>query len=221
MQNTHKLRAVAALQAEGDRFELEFNRMAVPWPSLHINIDSKTEEKQLSEKGLRSPVSPASLPDHLKCNILKAQMDAAFRGRKEEVLDCRHSSSSQDHNGRFPTSSQDSVSSSLTTEKPSVRPERRKRLVRQFSFDEDNLPAALAAISSQSSTGRTTSESSLDKQIQPPIYPKADLPTCCDHTLSPSKLIAFSQPPVTQLLSCQTPHKNREKMMRRLLMTEL
>ncbi|XP_064181881.1 band 4.1-like protein 4B isoform X3 [Anguilla rostrata] len=195
LQNSHKLRAVTAYQPEEpDRFgkqELESNRMAVPWPSLHINMDTRTEEKPLSEKGLRSPVCPAGRPDHLKCNILKAQMDAAFRGRKEEALDFRHSSSSQEHNGRFPSSSQDSVSSSLTTERPSVRPDRRKRLVRQFSFnhsDEDDLPEALAAISSQSSTGRTTSESSLDKQIQPPIYPK---------------------PPAPPLLSCQTPLKNR------------
>lgn len=37
------------------------------------------EEKQLSEKSLHPPSSPAMLPDHLKCNILKAQMEAAFR----------------------------------------------------------------------------------------------------------------------------------------------
>lgn len=37
------------------------------------------EEKQLSEKSLHPPASPAMLPDHLKCNILKAQMEAAFR----------------------------------------------------------------------------------------------------------------------------------------------
>ncbi|XP_061118071.1 band 4.1-like protein 4B isoform X2 [Conger conger] len=247
LQNPHslksfsELRAVAACQPEEPepprcgKQDLEPSRMPPPWPSMHINMDNRTEEKPLIEKGLRSPVSPTGLPEHLKCNILKAQMDAAFRG-KEDASDCRLSSSSQDHNGRFPTSSQDSVSSSLTTEKPSVRPERRKRLVRQFSFnhsDEDDLPAALAAISSQS---RTTSESSLDKQIQPPIYPKADLPRlevdvqCCDLTLSPSKP-PFSHSPVPQLLSCLTPQKtsseprsldhDREKLMRRLLMTEL
>lgn len=37
--------------------------------------------------------------------------------------------------------------------------------------DEDDLPEALAAISSQSSMGKSTSNSSLDKQVQPPIYP--------------------------------------------------
>lgn len=80
-----------------------------PWPSLHVNMDNKVrhyvtccssilltircclyictflwlpcqgEEKQLSEKSLHPPASPAMLPDHLKCNILKAQMEAAFR----------------------------------------------------------------------------------------------------------------------------------------------
>ncbi|KAJ8371754.1 hypothetical protein AAFF_G00302610 [Aldrovandia affinis] len=211
--------------------ELESTSMPVPWPSLLINID-KAEEKQLTEKSLRSPASPAVLPDHLKCNILKAQMDAAFRVMKEGGVDCRNSSSSQEHNGRFPTSSQDSVSSSLTKERPPVRADRRKRLVRQFSFnhsDEDDLPPALAAISAE-----TASESSLDQQVQPPIYPKADIPMlelemqCCEHTRSPSKPTAFCQAAVPPLLSCET-HKDRaeaaaleqEKLMRRLLMTEL
>lgn len=39
------------------------------------------EEKPLSEKSLQPPASPAMLPDHHKCNILKAQMEAAFRVR--------------------------------------------------------------------------------------------------------------------------------------------
>lgn len=43
--------------------------------------------------------------------------------------------------------------------------------------DEDNLPEALAAIASQS-TGKSGSTSSLDKQIQPSIYPQvAHTPT--------------------------------------------
>ncbi|KAG8010078.1 Band 4.1-like protein 4B, partial [Nibea albiflora] len=146
---------------------LESESDSPPWPSLHVNMD-KGEEKQLSEKSLHPPASPAMLPDHLKCNILKAQMEAAFR-----------------------SSSQDSAASSLTADKTPHRqdcnqtPEtlhpkvntsttRRKRLVRQFSFnheDEDNLPEALAAISSQS-TGKSGSTSSLDKQIQPSIYPQ-------------------------------------------------
>lgn len=83
---------------------LERDRDSLPWPSLHINIDKvrplaavrlcwrlspcgrhpppahpQGEEKHLSEKSLHPPPSPAVLPDHLKCNILKAQMEAAFR----------------------------------------------------------------------------------------------------------------------------------------------
>lgn len=86
---------------------LESERDSLPWPSLHINMDkvrspaavrrlcrgtvawffsspsscdfSQGEEKHLSEKSLHPPPSPVMLPDHLKCNILKAQMEAAFR----------------------------------------------------------------------------------------------------------------------------------------------
>uniref|UniRef100_A0AAQ6A8Y7 FERM domain-containing protein n=1 Tax=Amphiprion ocellaris TaxID=80972 RepID=A0AAQ6A8Y7_AMPOC len=104
---------------------LESDSDSPPWPSLHVNIDNKGEEKQLSEKSLHPPASPATLPDHLKCNILKAQMEAS--------------------------SSQDSAASSLTADKtphrqdrnptperlqPKANPStnRRKRLVRQFSL---------------------------------------------------------------------------------------
>lgn len=78
---------------------LESDRDSPPWPSLRINMDKvgslaaarlctvvspsccspQGEEKQLSEKSLHPPPSPVTLPDHLKCNILKAQMEAAFR----------------------------------------------------------------------------------------------------------------------------------------------
>lgn len=46
-----------------------------------LPLHRQGEEKQLSEKSLHPPASPATLPDHLKCNILKAQMEAAFRVR--------------------------------------------------------------------------------------------------------------------------------------------
>lgn len=48
--------------------------------------------------------------------------------------------------------------------------------------DEDNLPEALAAISSQS-TGKSGSTSSLDKQIQPSIYPQ--VPHIVTHANTP------------------------------------
>ncbi|XP_017280581.1 band 4.1-like protein 4B isoform X2 [Kryptolebias marmoratus] len=169
---------------------LETESDSPPWPSLHVNIDKKGDEKQLSEKSLHPPASPAALPDHLKCNILKAQMEAAFW--KETPTMPRGKSSIETLNDRCQSSSQDSAASSLTAEKTPLRqqdrnltPEepqakgnpssnRRRRLVRQFSFnheDEDNLPEALAAISSQSA-GKSGSSSSLDKQIQPSIYPQ-------------------------------------------------
>ncbi|CAG11918.1 unnamed protein product, partial [Tetraodon nigroviridis] len=175
---------------------LESERDPLPWPSLHINMD-KGEEKQLSEKSLHPPPSPVVLPDHLKCNILKAQMEAAFRVGAS-ILTPPHACAELLLTPRLiPTrrnqnSSQDSAASSLTAEKMPHWPDRnptperlqtksstssqnrRKRLVRQFSFnheDEDNLPEALAAISSQS-TGKSGSTSSLDKQIQPSIYPQ-------------------------------------------------
>ncbi|XP_054903752.1 band 4.1-like protein 4B isoform X3 [Poeciliopsis prolifica] len=172
---------------------LDTDRDSPPWPSLHINIDNKGEEKQLSEKSLHPPASPAMLPDHLKCNILKAQMEAAFR--KDAPTTPRGRSSNDTSSDRYQSSSQDSAASSVTAEKTprrqdrSFTPEklqakgnpssnRRKRLVRQFSFnheDEDNLPEALAAISSQSA-GKSGSSSSLDKQIQPSIYPQLHAP---------------------------------------------
>uniref|UniRef100_A0A8D3BPX6 Erythrocyte membrane protein band 4.1 like 4B n=1 Tax=Scophthalmus maximus TaxID=52904 RepID=A0A8D3BPX6_SCOMX len=76
LPNAHFLFSVSLLKA------LESDSDSPPWPSLpslHVNIDNKGEEKQLSEKSLHPPASPAMLPDHLKCNILKAQMEAAFR----------------------------------------------------------------------------------------------------------------------------------------------
>ncbi|CAB1334661.1 unnamed protein product [Coregonus sp. 'balchen'] len=190
---------------------LETDSNTSPWPSLHVNMDNKAEEKQLSEKSLH-PSSPRSPPDHLKCNILKAQMEALYR---DAPLTPRGKTSSQEINDR-PSSSQDSrdsATSSLTTEKMSLRPDhnsttdrpaksnpnRRKRLVRQFSFnheDEDNLPEALAAISSRS-TGKSGSNNSLDNQTQPSIYPQEthtqmDMPIlelgspCCERSpLSP------------------------------------
>lgn len=55
------------------------NRFFPPSVSTFLLSACQGEEKQLSEKSLHPPTSPAMLPDHLKCNILKAQMEAAFR----------------------------------------------------------------------------------------------------------------------------------------------
>ncbi|XP_062395365.1 band 4.1-like protein 4B isoform X2 [Sardina pilchardus] len=167
-----------------------------PWPTLHINMNT-AEEKPLSEKSL--PSSPSLLEEQMKkSNVLRVS-----KGEPE------HSSPAAQ-----PARSQEA-------EKPK---DRRRRLVRQFSFnhsDEDDLPEALAAISSQSSMGKSGSISSLDKQIQPPIYPPMDK---CDSPL-------FYQTSIPHLLPCKPAHTessstedlkmDREKLLRTLLMTEL
>ncbi|KAM9851454.1 band 4.1-like protein 4B [Aulostomus maculatus] len=231
-----------ALESDGD---------SPPWPSLHVNMD-KGEEKQMSEKSLHPPTSPAMLPDHLKCNILKAQMEAVFR--KEPPTTPRGKNSNETLNDRYLNSSQDSAASSLTAEKTPHRQERnptpellhpksntnrRKRLVRQFSFnheDEDNLPEALAAISAQS-TAKTGSNSSLDKQIQPSIYPQVDnipaleggSPCCLTPSPSPHLSPSYYRSSIPHLVPYLAAHNDsgeelrldREKILRALLMTEL
>ncbi|XP_050986927.1 band 4.1-like protein 4B isoform X1 [Labeo rohita] len=185
------------------------------WPALHINIDM-AEEKPLSEKSL--PSSPAVLQEQLKSNISK-------RATQSDSGTSKGNSSSGDQTDRYPSSSQDSGSSSLNIEKPRV--DRRKRLVRQFSFnhsDEDDLPEALAAISSQCSMGKSSSNSSLDKQVQPPIYP----PQKDTQRLELDNSPLFFPSPVPHLLpyaahteSSEDLRMEREKLLRALLMTEL
>ncbi|XP_030225807.1 band 4.1-like protein 4B [Gadus morhua] len=236
------------------RKALETDSDSSPWPSIHINIDNKAEDKQLSEKSLRPPSTPCLLPDHLKCNILKAQMEAVFR---EPPTTPRGKGSSDTSNERYQSSSQDSAASSLTVEKNphwsdysrtldrphpnsyNINTNRRKRLVRQFSFnheDEDNLPEALAAISAESAT-KSGSNSSLDRQIQPPIYPQVDnkMPTlelgssrCPSLSPSPNLSPSFFRSSIPHLIPYTAAHNNsgeerldREKILRALLMTEL
>ncbi|TSK20252.1 Band 4.1-like protein 4B [Bagarius yarrelli] len=173
---------------------------AKPWPTLHININT-ADEKLLSEKSL--PSSPAGIQDHRKSNILRRVMHS-------ESANSKGNCSSGDQENRIPSSSQDSAYSSAATERPRV--ERRKRLVRQFSFnhsDEDDLPDALAAISSQSNMRRTTSNSSLDKQVQPPIYPPQKV-----SPVEPSNKSPF-------YTGNEDLRLEREKLMRALLMTEI
>ncbi|KAG7475002.1 band 4B isoform X1 [Solea senegalensis] len=254
-----------APHCQADEFEisqsllkaLESDSDSPPWPSLpslHVNIDNKGEEKQLSEKSLHPPASPAMLPDRLKCNILKAQMEAAFRN--EDPTTPRGKNSNETLSDRHQSSSQDSAASSFTADKtplwqerspmpdrlqPKANPStsRRKRLVRQFSFnheDEDNLPEALAAISSQS-MAKSGSSSSLDKQIQPSIYPQVDnmpalelgSPCCPSPSPSPHPSPSYYRSSIPHLVPYLAAHNDsgeetrldREKILRALLMTEL
>lgn len=40
---------------------------------------SQAEEKKVSEKTLQTPLLPSPVADHMKCNILKAQLENASR----------------------------------------------------------------------------------------------------------------------------------------------
>uniref|UniRef100_A0AAV2MCR4 FERM domain-containing protein n=1 Tax=Knipowitschia caucasica TaxID=637954 RepID=A0AAV2MCR4_KNICA len=227
---------------------LESDSDSPPWPSLHLNIDNKGEEKPLCDKSLLPPASPAALSDHHKSNILLGQMEATF---KEAPTTPQGKSSSETFSDRYQSSSQDSTTSNLTSDKTSQRLEfssdaerskadassnRRKRLVRQFSFnheDEDNLPEALAAISSES-TAKSGSSGSLDRQIQPSIYTQLESMPALD--VAPSPLA--SPHPSPSFYQSSSPHLqdpyiaaqensveearvDREKILRALLMTQL
>ncbi|XP_072583866.1 band 4.1-like protein 4B isoform X20 [Vulpes vulpes] len=85
------------------KLELETVKAAGPWPALHININ-KAEEKKVSEKTLQTPLLPSPVADHVKCNILKAQLENASRvsaqvGKEESTfININKKSSLQDAN---------------------------------------------------------------------------------------------------------------------------
>ncbi|XP_060138048.1 band 4.1-like protein 4B [Zootoca vivipara] len=134
------------------KMEVETAKVGGPWSALHISMN-KGEDSKTSEKSLHPPpVSPSSVPDHFKCNILKAQVEAAFRvgpqvGKEETSLtNPPNTSSLQDPNVRnlaplWPETTQ----TSSVPEKQEVKAPRVRKLMRQYSFDEDDLPPALAA----------------------------------------------------------------------------
>ncbi|XP_063055946.1 band 4.1-like protein 4B [Engraulis encrasicolus] len=180
-----------------------------PWPTLHININT-AEEKPFSEKSL--PSSPSLLEEQMKrSNILR--IAKAEKGPPSPTAK---------QPGSKPVSP--AVKPARSQESPKEKPkDRRKRLVRQFSFnhsDEDDLPEALAAISSESSMTRSKSgsSSSLDKQIQPPIYPPMEEN---DSPLLSQTSIPHLLPAHTESNSTEDLKMDREKLLRTLLMTEL
>ncbi|XP_073534583.1 band 4.1-like protein 4B isoform X3 [Phyllobates terribilis] len=140
--------------------DVETAKIGSPWPALRIN--TKGEEKKSHEKPLHSPLSPpSSASEHMKSNIIKAQMEAAFRvgpqvGQEETCLpDFYKSPSLQDANVRSPASlrTESTQSTGSSSSKQDVRPPRLKKLTRQYSFnhsDEDDLPPALAAVAAES-----------------------------------------------------------------------
>ncbi|KAM9307692.1 band 4.1-like protein 4B [Gastrophryne carolinensis] len=150
--------------------DAETTKMASPWRALHINI-SRSEERTSLEKPLHSPLSPlcllsplsppSSLPEHMKCNMPRVQMDSVFKvgpqvSRDETCgSDLSKSPSLQDANVRSPASTraESTHSTGSSSSKQECRPPRLKKLTRQYSFnhsDEDDLPPALAAVAAES-----------------------------------------------------------------------
>ncbi|XP_062063774.1 band 4.1-like protein 4B isoform X2 [Lepus europaeus] len=133
------------------KLELETVKAPGPWPALHININ-KAEEKKVSEKTLQTPLLPSPVADHVKCNILKAQLENASRGNaqigKEEAtfVNINKKTSLPDTNVRSPIPIRVETAQPAV-EKPEIKPPRVRKLTRQYSFnrsDEDDLPPDLA-----------------------------------------------------------------------------
>eukprot|EP00062_Callorhinchus_milii_P012427 gi/632959598/ref/XP_007895711.1/ PREDICTED: band 4.1-like protein 4B [Callorhinchus milii] len=161
--------------------EIESNKMVGQWPSLHINMNNKGDEKKLSEKGLHPPTSPLSLPDQMKSNILKAQMDAALKVGAEVVKEdpelANHSKCSSVHADavRCAAPLQDGTAVSGVQEKQRPKAPRLRKLIRQYSFnhsDEDDLPPALAAATRSSPPPASKPPSFEIPQLHAPIYCK-------------------------------------------------
>nr|DBA24684.1 TPA: hypothetical protein GDO54_012310 [Pyxicephalus adspersus] len=236
--------------------DVESSMMSFPWSPLHISL-SKGEDKKPHEKPLLSPISPSSpLPEHIKCNILKAQMDTAYRGvaqiGKEEtcVSDFSKSPSLQDTNIRSPASTRaESIhSTGSSSSKQETRPPRLKKLTRQYSFDEDDLPPALAAVAAESAAEqRAALLLASNGNSQASSFEKVDfLDTPMQQyssaqpspkRMSPAIHLVPSRQLKNQVQAMQGAHSShislvdssevrrreleREKMMKRLLMTEL
>ncbi|XP_030301724.1 band 4.1-like protein 4B [Calypte anna] len=225
---------------------------------------NKGEEKKVPEKTLHAPVSPSAVPDHMKCNILKAQVEAAFRvgtqAVKEETsfVNPSKTSSLQDPNVRSPAPVRpETTPSTGPTEKQEIKVSRVRKLTRQYSFDEDDLPPALAAAAvastpvssaspgSQKTCTPQTSEGQTqvspggkaeftDSKIQccvvqsspkiTPVAPSPVLRSLAETVPTPTvQTIYTSHKPVSLADSAETLRREleREKMMKRLLMTEL
>ncbi|ELK24574.1 Band 4.1-like protein 4B [Myotis davidii] len=125
------------------KLELDTVKAPGPWPALHININ-KVEEKKVSEKTLQTPLLPSPVADHVKCNILKAQLENASRvsaqaGKEEATfVNINKKSSLQDAN----------VSN---------------------RSDEDDLPPELAEAVGVTTTTTTTTTAAAATQVSAPL----------------------------------------------------
>ncbi|XP_051699288.2 band 4.1-like protein 4B isoform X3 [Oryctolagus cuniculus] len=157
------------------KLELETVKAPGPWPALHININ-KAEEKKVSEKTLQTPLLPSPVAEHVKCNILKAQLENASRGNaqigKEEAtfVNINKKTSLLDANVRSPIPIRVETAQPAV-EKPEIKPPRVRKLTRQYSFnrsDEDDLPPDLAeAVGTTPAT--TANSSSAATQVSVPL----------------------------------------------------
>ncbi|XP_060055024.1 band 4.1-like protein 4B isoform X3 [Erinaceus europaeus] len=153
------------------KLELDTVKAAGPWPALHININ-KAEEKKVPEKTLQTPLMPSPVADHVKCNILKAQLENASRASaqagKEEppFVNISKKTSLQDANVRSPIPIRVETAPPAV-DKPEIKPPRVRKLTRQYSFDEDDLPPDLAeAVGVTTAAANTTTAT--DTQVSAP-----------------------------------------------------
>ncbi|XP_057576874.1 band 4.1-like protein 4B isoform X2 [Hippopotamus amphibius kiboko] len=162
------------------KLELETVKAAGPWPALHININ-KAEEKKVSEKTLQTPLLPSPVADHVKCNILKAQLENASRasaqvGKEESTfVNINKKSSLQDANVRSPIPIRVETTQPAV-EKPEIKPPRVRKLTRQYSFDEDDLPPDLAEAVGATATPTTATTTQVSVPLVSPKVHKVSLP---------------------------------------------
>lgn len=155
------------------KLELETVKAAGPWPALHINMN-KAEEKKVSEKTLQTPLLPSPVADHVKCNILKAQLESASRvgaqvGKEESTfVNINKKSSLQDANVRSPIPIRVEVTQAAV-EKPEIKPPRVRKLTRQYSFDEDDLPPDLAEAVGATTAATISTSTAATTQVPVPL----------------------------------------------------
>uniref|UniRef100_A0A452DP88 Erythrocyte membrane protein band 4.1 like 4B n=1 Tax=Capra hircus TaxID=9925 RepID=A0A452DP88_CAPHI len=159
------------------KLELETVKPAGPWPALHININ-KAEEKKVPEKTLQTPLLPSPVADHVKCNILKAQLENASRvsaqvGKEESpFVNINKKSTLQDANVRSPIPIRVETTQPAM-EKPEIKPPRVRKLTRQYSFDEDDLPPDLAeAVGTTTTAPAATTTATTTQASVPLLSPK-------------------------------------------------
>nr|XP_045016142.1 band 4.1-like protein 4B isoform X4 [Jaculus jaculus] len=158
-------------------------KAAGAWPALHTNLN-KAEEKKVTEKTLQTPLLPSPVADHVKCNILKAQLENASRINaqiaKEEptFVNINKKSNLQDANVRNPIPIRVETAQPAV-EKPETKPPRVRKLTRQYSFDEDDLPPDLAeavGATTATTTATTMAATQVSVPLASPKIPKVSSP---------------------------------------------